>query len=134
MQRQNAFPVNRTSTNRESRFWLYHSRGALRANRLFQAREPGFLQPLSQSGHDLSRQARSFINQTGVDLYQRRAGGDLVPGIIGVEDAAHADDWQQALCPSINVSDNLRAALSQWTAAQTAFLGVNQFQFRVRSG
>src|SRR3989442_4767926 len=37
-----------------------------------------------------------FVNQAGVNLHERCAGGDFLPGVIRVENAAHADDRQRA--------------------------------------
>ena len=85
-------------------------------------------QPLSQAGHNFLGHARPFVNQAGVKLHERCAGGDFLPGVIRVENAAHADDRQRASGPAIQVPDDFGAARAQRPAAESACLGVNAFQ------
>src|SRR5216110_3279343 len=58
----------------------------LEADRLSKSGEAVLVQPLSQTGDNSLRHARPFINQAGVELHQRCAGGDFLPGILRVED------------------------------------------------
>jgi hypothetical protein len=64
-------------------------------------------------------------------LHQRRAGGDFLPGIRRVKNAAHADDRQRAACLAIQMAHDFRAALPQGPPAQSAGLRINLPQFRV---
>ena len=54
-------------------------------------------QPFRQAGHEVFGQAGALVDQAGVHLDERGAGGDFFPGVGRGEDAAHADDGQLAL-------------------------------------
>jgi hypothetical protein len=71
----------------------------------------------AQTLHNRSRKPRSFKDQAGVDLKQRRPGGHLFPGILGVEDAAYTHDGKASAGLTIQVTNHLRAASGQWASA-----------------
>lgn len=45
---------------------------------------------------DPAHERRTFVDQAGVDLHERRASADARVGILGARDAAHADHRRRA--------------------------------------
>src|SRR5882672_6549442 len=94
------------------------------ANRLAKTAQAVLLESFDETADDGLHDARSFINQAGINLNERGAGGDLFPGIRGIEDTADADDSQRAAGLAVKVTNHFRAADAQRTTAQSARFGI----------
>ena len=83
--------------------------------------DTAFGQPPSQAINDFLRHGRPFVNKAGVKLHERRAGGDLLPRVVRIEDAADTNDRQRAVRLPVKMPDDFRAARAEWpTPATTA--------------
>src|SRR5687767_6552550 len=75
-----------------------------------------------QAAYDFAGDAGAFVDQTCVDLHQRRAGLEFFVGVGGGENSADADDGEAAFG---QVADDFGAAFAEGTAAEAAGLGVS---------
>jgi hypothetical protein len=107
------------------------------AHGLVQSAESALDQSFVQSLDDGLRETRTFKNQARVELHQRCTRSDLFPRVGRAVYPTHAYDGDGALRLSVEMAHNLRAALAQRPAAQTAGFGVAPLPVRIghrRSG
>ena len=107
------------------------------ANSLLDRIHPSLAQFPMKPTHDVFHQRRTFVNQSRVNLNQRRARRDLFPRILATENSPDADNGQSTARLIMNVPNHLRAACAQRTPAETAGFGVNATQSiveRIRPG
>src|SRR4051812_41524039 len=69
---------------------------------------------------DAAYDARALVHEARVELHERRARANLLPGVLRVEDAADADNLGRAARQASERGDDLRRARAKRRAAQAA--------------
>src|SRR5205814_200446 len=97
----------------------------LNANGLAQIVQTVIFEARKEVGNNVPCDGRAFINQPGVNLNKRSAGGDLLPSVFGGKNPTHADDGDFAAALLEQMANHFRAPRAQRATAESARFGVN---------
>ena len=106
----------------------YHRSGdkRLRADSLMEGVESSERELLDQARDDGLNNSGTLVNQAGIELEERSACADFLPGVRGGENAADANNDEASARLAVDVADDFGAAGLKRFSAETAGFGVKR--------